>query len=677
VNHGSGAVAPVSTIMPVRPIAASTDWRFVRQVAKLALQGLNPRSSVRRPVLLALELTAVAATILCAVKLWHSAPAQALFMGQVALWLWLTLLVISAGVATVEAGTLARSRRLRALQSDLPAKVLIMPHDSREDWLYETVASETLEAGDVVLVRAGDVIPADGEVIAGAAEVDESAITGESAPVIRESGGDRSAVIGGTRVLSDWLKVKVTADVGHGMLAQVSELIAGARRRSVRSELWLTLPLLALAVLAVLGVALLHPTAGTGLDLVVLLIAMFGAMLPTATAGLRSMVGIVGMARLVAAKMIAKSGAAVEATGGVDTLLLDKTGTITLGERRVETILPLPGIGERDAAEVAWLASLGDETPEGRSIATFAAGLCMPQPAPTMTSLPFSAATRMSGATLSDGTELRKGEPAAILRHLGTAGGRSLQATIERIAGMGGTPLLLSRGNTVIGVVHLHDAIRPGMRAQCQELRRLGVRTVMVTGDNRVTAATVAAEAGVDDFVAEASPDDKLKLVRREQAEGRRVGMCGDGANDAPALAQAELGIALGHGAAAAREAGNMIDLSGDPTKLIQVIRGSRRLAAAGRSLTGLALGADLAKVVLLALAVFAWPEPPAATLLAGCIFGAAAVLVLIPQLRRAAVRPRNAEGWVGVVSYGLIGMAASPLAILLLQGTVRAFGLA
>ena len=417
--------------------------------------------------------------------------------------------------------------------------------------------------------------------------------------------------------------------------------------------------------------------AGTDADLLVLLVALFGAMLPTATAGLRSMVGIVGMARLVAANVIAKSSAAVEAAGDVDTLLLDKTGTITLGDRRVEAILPLLGFAERDAAEVAWLASLGDETPEGRSIAAFAAGLCAPRARPGTTSLPFSAATRMSGATLPDGTELRKGEPAAILRHLGTAAGRELQATIERVARTGGTPLLLSSGRTVIGVVHLHDAVRPGMRAQCEELRRLGVRTVMVTGDNRLTAATVAAEAGVDEFVAEASPDDKLKLLRREQAAGRCVGVCGDGANDAPALAQADLGIALGHGAAAAREAGNMIDLGGDPAMLIQVIRGSRRMAAARRSLTGLALGADLAKALLLALAVFAWPDPPAATLLAGCIFGTAAVLALLPQVRRVAVRPRIAEGWFGVAAYALIGFVASPLAILFLQGTVRAFGLA
>ena len=350
------------------------DLRFAGQIASLALRGLDPRASVRRPVLLALELAALAATVVCAIKLATEVPSHAGFVGQVALWLWVALLAISAGMATVEASTHARSRRLRALQSDIPAKSLIMPQDRREDWLYEIVASETLDVGDVVLVEAGDIIPADGEVIDGVAEVDESAVTGESAPVIRESGGDRSAVIGGTRVLSDWLKVKVTADLGHSVFAQMSELIAKSRRNSSSTELWLTLPLLAAVVLAVAAVMLVRPLpiTGTGLDLLALLIALFGAMLPTATAGLWSVTGIASMGSLVAANIVAKSGTAVEAAAWVDTLLLDKTGTITLGDRSVEAIVPLPGIAERDAAEVAYLASLSDDTPEGRSIVAFA-----------------------------------------------------------------------------------------------------------------------------------------------------------------------------------------------------------------------------------------------------------------------------------------------------------------
>ena len=668
--------------MPANQPKSRTDPSFARQVALLALRGLDPRDAMRRPVLLALELAALAATVLFAVKLGNDASAQAAFIGQVALWLWLTLLAISAGVATAEASTLARSRRLRALQSDVPAKCLIMPHDRREDWLYETVTSETLDVGDVVLVQAGDVIPVDGEVIDGVAEVDESAITGESAPVIRESGGDRSAVFGGTRVLSDWLKVKVTADLGHGMFAQISELIAKSRRKASRTELWLTLPVLALAVLTVAGVALIRPlpTTVSGLDPLVLLIALFGAMLPTATAGLRSVIGLVGMGRLVGVNIVAKSGAAVEAAANVDTLLLDKTGTITLGDRSVEAIVPLPGIAERDAAEVAYLASLGDQTPEGRSIVAFAESrFAFHAPTgETAATLPFSAATRMSGATLRDGTELRKGEPAAILRQLGVAAGRDLQATIERIARAGGTPLALSRDRTVMGVVHLHDVVRPGMRAQCEELRRMGVRTIMVTGDNSLTAATVAAEAGVDEFVAQTSPQDKLELLRAEQANGRRVGVCGDGANDAPALAQADLGIALAHGAAAAREAGNMVDLDGDPMKLIEVIRDGRRMAATSRSLTGLALGADLAKCLLLAFVVFAaWYGSPAATILAGCIFSALVILAVLPQAMRAARMPSFAEGRMSVALYGLAGFVATPAAILLLQSAVKTIRLA
>ena len=668
------------------------DLRFAGQIASLALRGLDPRASVRRPVLLALELAALAATVVCAIKLATEVPSHAGFVGQVALWLWVALLAISAGMATVEASTHARSRRLRALQSDIPAKSLIMPQDRREDWLYEIVASETLDVGDVVLVEAGDIIPADGEVIDGVAEVDESAVTGELAPVIRESGGDRSAVIGGTRVLSDWLKVKVTADLGHSVFAQMSELIAKSRRNSSSTELWLTLPLLAAVVLAVAAVMLVRPLPipGTGLDLLAVLIALFGAMLPTATAGLWSVTGIASMGSLVAANIVAKSGTAVEAAAWVDTLLLDKTGTITLGDRSVEAIVPLPGIAERDATEVAYLASLSDDTPEGRSIVAFAERrFGFRPPGEIAGTMPFSAATRMSGATLLDGTDLRKGEPMAILQHLAVAAGRELQAMIDRIAHSGGTPLALSRGGAVVGVAHLKDVVRPGMREQCEELRRMGVRTVMVTGDNRLTAATVAAAAGVDDFVAQASPQGKLQLLREEQAKGRRVGVCGDGANDAPVLAQADLGIALAHGAAAAREAGNMVDLDSDPLKLIEVIRNGRRMAATRRSLTGLAFGADLAKYLVLLSAVFAAGSfsatgsglfgtiSPQSMLLAGCAFSALAILVLLPLAIRVERMPTLAKGWSAMALYGMAGFVLTPIAIMLLQGAATALGLA
>lgn len=648
-------------------------------VAMLALRGLDPRDTIRRPALLALEFAALAATVLFVLELPRTSSAGPWLIGQVALWLWLAMLAISAGMATAEAGTLARARRLRALQSDIPAKLLVMPHDPREDWLFETVTSETLDAGDVVLVQSGDIIPADGEVIDGVAEVDESSVTGESAPVIRESGGDRSAVIGGTRVLSDWLKVKVTADLGHGMFAQVSDLITGSQRQLSPKELWLTMPLLAVALLA--AAFLLRPAAGTatGLELAVLLVATFGAMLPTATTALRSILAIVGIGWLARINVIAKSGEVIEAAGSVDTLLLDKTGTITLGNRRVEAIVPLPGVAEDEAAEVAYLASLGDGTPEGRSIVAFARERFDPGPAPvTSATLPFSAATRMSGVTLRDGTELRKGEPGAILRHLHATAGGELQAIVERIARSGGTPLAVCRHRAVIAVVHLHDVVRPGMRARCEELRQIGVRTVMVTGDNRLTAATVAVEAGVDEFVAEASAQDKLNLLRRQQELGRRVGVCGDGANDAPALARADLGIALGHGAAAAREAGNMVSLDGDPMRLIETIRDSRRLAAVRRALTGLALGADIAKCLFVLCAAFtAWTVGLSSAALAACMFGALVILILAPPAIHIARSPSFARRRTDMVAYGIVGALVTPVALVLLQGVIRALGLA
>ena len=586
---------------------------------------------MQRPALLALELSTFAATVIFGLKLLSGVPAQASFIGQIAFWLWVALLAVSLSGATVEARGLVRARRLRALQSDIPAKSLIMPHDRRADALFEIVSSETLDVGDVILVEAGEVIAADGEVIDGVAEVDESAVTGESAPVIRESGGDRSAVIGGTRVLSDWLKVKITAEVAHSFFDQVAQLIADARRRSSRTELWLTAPLLAAAIVGVAAAAVVHPfpTTITGLDLAALQIALFAALLPTATAGLRSVTGVAGMDRLVAANMVAKSGSAVEAAGWVDTLLLDKTGTITLGSRSVEEVLPLRGIHARDAVEAAYLASRSDDTPEGRSITIFGEHRYeLASAAGSIESgLPFNAETRMSGAVLTDGSEVLKGEPNAILQHLVVAATPELEAMVDRIARSGGTPLAVSRGSEVIGVIHLKDVVRPGMREQCEELRRMGVRTVMVTGDNRQTAATVAAAAGVDDFVAEAKPQAKLDLLRAEQAKGRRVGMCGDGTNDAPALAQADLGIALNLGSAAAREAGNMIDLDSDPMKLIEVIRTGRQMAATRRTLTYFALSVDLAKYLVVVPGIFAASYPSMAMdRSAGPCFGASPI---------------------------------------------------
>ena len=672
--------------MPNIIARSGSDRSFIAQVAKLALRGLDPGVAARRPAFLALELATVAATALFCLSLVSGNLPVAAFIGQVALWLWIALLVISAGVATLEAHGMARARRLRALQSSVPAKSLIFPLDLRHDDLFEVVASEELRVGDVVLVKAGDIIPADGEVIDGVAEVDESAVTGESAPVIRESGGDRSAVICGTRVISDQFKVRVTAEVGHSFFERMIELIVETRRRASRAELWFTVPLLVCAGFVVLAAAG-YGAVGTGFGGAALLVALFAALLPTATAGLRSIAGIAGVNGLVAANMIAKSGTAVEAAARVDTLLLDKTGTITLGNRTVEAILPLPGVRQHDAVEAAFYASLCDDTPEGRSIVEFARRQqSLGSPTGVIASSePFTADSRMSGIVLADGTDFHKGEPAALLRRLEVSPPQAMTGLVERVARSGGTPLMVSRGRELLGVVHLTDAVRAGMSEQCAELRRLGVRTVMVTGDNPLTAATVAAEAGVDDYLAEATPQAKLAAVREEQARGRRVGVCGDGTNDAPALAQAELGIALSHGSAAALEAGNMIDLDSDPMKLIRVIQSARRLAAIRRTLTGLALGSDVGKLVVVTYLVFlagsSGGDPLQVTLLAGNMF---AVLVALPLLVLAMfARSRQSLPIAGqaskstIAAYGAAGMLSAPIGIGLLQVVITALGLA
>ena len=685
MTTGHGQALPRSS-MPNIIARSGSDRSFIAQVAKLALRGLDPGAAARRPAFLALELATVAATALFCLSLVSGNLPVAAFIGQVALWLWIALLVISAGVATLEAHGMARARRLRALQSSVPAKSLIFPLDLRHDDLFEVVASEELRVGDVVLVKAGDIIPADGEVIDGVAEVDESAVTGESAPVIRESGGDRSAVICGTRVISDQLKVRVTAEVGHSFFERMIELIVETRRRASRAELWFTVPLLVCAGFVVLAAAG-YGAVGTGFGGAALLVALFAALLPTATAGLRSIAGIAGVNGLVAANMIAKSGTAVEAAARVDTLLLDKTGTITLGNRTVEAILPLPGVLQHDAVEAAFYASLCDETPEGRSIVEFARRQqSLGSPTGVIASSePFTADSRMSGIVLADGTDFHKGEPTALLRRLEVSPPQSMTGLVERVARSGGTPLVVSRDREPMGVVHLTDAVRAGMSEQCAELRGLGVRTVMVTGDNPLTAATVAAEAGVDDYLAEATPQAKLAAVREEQARGRRVGVCGDGTNDAPALAQAELGIALSHGSAAALEAGNMIDLDSDPMKLIRVIQAARRLAAVRRTLTGLALGSDIGKFVVVTYLVFlagsSAGDPLQVTLLAGNMF---AVLVALPLLALAMLaRNRPSLPITGqatkstIAAYGAAGMLTAPLGIGVLQVVITALGLA
>jgi potassium-transporting ATPase ATP-binding subunit len=528
---------------------------------------------------------------------------------------------------------------------------------------------------------------ADGEVIDGVAEVDESAITGESAPVIRESGGDRSAVTGGTRVVSDWLKVRVTS--GESFNEHVIRLVQTARRHTTWRRVALTVPLMGVAVLVVVAVAAIQPfqTTPAAPELTAFLTALLAALVPATMAGILSAAGMAGMSRLIEANVIAKSGSAVEAAGKVGTILLDKTGTITFGGRTAEEFVPLRGTTERELAEAALVASLSDDTPEGRSIVARAEqnyGLVADR-GRVRIFVPFKAETRMSGAEMADGVEASKGAIDAILAHVGSAETADLKRTVERIARSGGTPLVVSRDRKILGVVHLKDTVRPGLRARFAQLRAIGIRTIMVTGDNPLTAATIAAEAGVDDFVAEATPERKLELIRDEQANGRLVAMCGDGTNDAPALAQADVGIALNLGTAAAREAGNMIDLDSDPLKLMTVIRAAKRLLTTRKTLTVFSIANDVAKYVaiLAALFVAAYPKlnalnvmnlaSPASVILSTVIFNAVIVILLIPlalgglsyvPTTTAALRRNLLVYWLGGLILPFIGIKAVNLAI-------------
>jgi K+-transporting ATPase ATPase B chain len=616
------------------------------QAARAALRGLDPRILIANPVMLVIEMAAVLSTILLVRGLLED-PSMAIFTGQVAGWLWLTVFLASLAEAMAEARGKARAGRLRTLEHEIPVKRLVTRHDTALKQPYETVSSHALRSGEVVLVEAGDIIPADGEAIDGVAEVDESAITGESAPVIRDSGGDRSAVTGGTRVVSDWLKIRVTATPGESFHDHVTRMVETARRHTTGRRVALTVPLIGAAALVVITEAAIQPFQAlpTGAALAALLTALLAALMPAAAATTLSALGIAGMGRLVEANVIAKSGSAVEAASKVDTILLDKTGTITLGGRMAEEFVPLPGVNETELAEAALLASLSDDTPEGRSIVALAArkyGLVADQER-IRSFVPFRAETRMSGAAMRDGGEASKGAVDAIQAHVGAAETADLERIVERIARSGGTPRVVSRDRKIFGVVHLKDTVRPGLRARFAQLRAMGIRTIMVTGDNPLTAATIAAEAGVDDFVAEVSPEAKLKLVRDEQAKGRLVAMCGDGTNDAPALAQADVGVALYLGTAAAREAGNMIDLDSDPLKLMAVIRAGKQLSMTRRALTMFSAASDLAKyfVILPALFVVAYPElsgldvmnlaSPKSAILSAIIFNAVLIIALIP----------------------------------------------
>jgi K+-transporting ATPase ATPase B chain len=620
------------------------------------------------------------------------------FSGQIAAWLWFTVLFANFAEAVAEGRGKAQADALRRTRTDTQAKRLLMP-DERND-LTETVSALDLAAGDIVLVTAGEVIPADGEVIEGIASVNESAITGESAPVIRESGGDRSAVTGGTTVLSDQIKIRVTAAAGSSFLDRMIALVEGAERQKTPNELALSILLSGMTLIFLIAIATLWGLAGYSGTLlsVTVLVALLVTLIPTTIGGLLSAIGIAGMDRLIRFNVMATSGRAVEAAGDVDTLLLDKTGTITFGNRLATNFIPAPGVTETELAEAAFLSSQADETPEGRSIVALSKsklGAATPDLHDAASRfVPFSAVTRISGVDLGSRV-IRKGAVDAILKDSGIAAESAPAAfrqAVDQISRSGGTPLAVSQNAKLMGVIHLKDVVKPDIKDRFNALRQMGIKTVMVTGDNPVTAAAIASEAGVDDFIAEATPEDKLSYIRNEQSKGRLIAMCGDGTNDAPALAQADVGVAMQSGTQAAREAGNMVDLDSDPTKLIEVVEIGKQLLMTRGSLTTFSIANDVAKyfAIIPALFVVTYPElgalnimdlnSPQSAILSAVIFNALIIIALIPlALKGVAYRAEGAATLLrrNLLIYGLGGLIVPFVGIKLVDLAVAAFGLA
>ncbi|WP_443190384.1 potassium-transporting ATPase subunit KdpB [Pseudomonas indica] len=674
---------------PARHEAAAHPVPLWREALRQSFVKLDPRQLMRQPVMLLVEITALMTTLLCFVS------GQAVANGvavQIALWLWFTVLFANFAEALAEGRGKARADSLKAGSQGLIARRQVAPGQ------YEGIAASRLRRGDVVRVEAGELIPGDGEVIEGIAAVNEAAITGESAPVIRESGGDRSAVTGNTRVVSDWLLVRISANPGESTLDRMIALVEGARRQKTPNEVALDILLIGLSLIFLLVVATLQPFArfsGGELPLV-FLVALLVTLVPTTIGGLLSAIGIAGMDRLVRLNVIAKSGRAVEAAGDVQVLLLDKTGTITFGNRRCSAMLKSPGVSGQALAQGALLASLADDTPEGKSIVEYLRNLHpMPEPArDRLTVVPFSAETRLSGVDW-EGHVYRKGAVDAVLGFLGLTREQlpePLAREIERIAQSGGTPLLVCADGQLLGVIHLKDVVKPGIRERFAELRRLGIRTVMVTGDNPLTAAAIAAEAGVDDVIAEATPEKKLARIRQEQADGRLVAMCGDGANDAPALAQADVGLAMNDGTQAAREAANLVDLDSDPTKLLDVVQVGKELLVTRGALTTFSVANDVAKYFAILPALFSGIYPqlgvlnlmglasPQSAILSAIVFNALIIVALIPlALRGVRVEAADAASLLrrNLLIYGLGGLVAPFVGIKLIDLLLTAVGLA
>ncbi len=676
---------------------------------------LDPRLMIKNPVMFVVEIVAMLTTVIFIREL-LTGGGQLGFTLQIIIWLWVTVLFANFAEAVAEGRGKAQAATLRKARTETTAKRLA----SVDATNYQTVAAPQLKQGDIVLVEAGDFIASDSEVIEGIASVDESAITGESAPVIRESGGDRSAVTGGTRVLSDWIKVRITAAQGSTFLDRMIALVEGAERQKTPNEIALNILLAGLTIIFVFAVATIpsFATYAGGTVSVVILVALFVALIPTTIGALLSAIGIAGMDRLVRFNVLAMSGRAVEAAGDVDTLLLDKTGTITLGNRQATEFIPLTGVTEQELADAAQLASLSDETPEGRSIVVLAKekyGIRGREMAPMGAHfIPFSAQTRLSGIDF-DGSVIRKGAVDAVLAFVRLPGGngqggggvavatairptvsdaavRELTAKSDVIAKAGGTPLGVCRDGRLLGVIHLKDIIKGGISERFSELRRMGIRTVMITGDNPLTAAAIAAESGVDDFLAQATPEAKLKLIRDEQAQGKLVAMCGDGTNDAPALAQADVGVAMNTGTMAAREAGNMVDLDSDPTKLIEIVEIGKQLLMTRGALTTFSIANDVAKYFAMIPAMFIAFYPqlqalnvmrlgnPQSAILSAIIFNALIIVVLIPlALKGVAYRPIGAAAILrrNLLLYGVGGIIVPFVGIKLIDMLVTSIGLA
>ena len=681
------------------------DPAILGRAAVDALAKLNPRTLAKNPVIFVTEVVSLGVTVLWVRDL-AGGNGQALFSGQIAFWLWFTVLFANFAEAVAEGRGKAQADSMRRTRSDTVAKRLTATPG--EVAAATAIATESVDAlslreGDLVLCEPGDLIPSDGEVVHGIASVNESAITGESAPVIRESGGDRSAVTGGTMVLSDRIVVRITAAPGSTFLDRMIALVEGAERQKTPNELALSILLSGLTIIFLIVCVSLWPLAlysGTTLSVTVL-VALLVCLIPTTIGGLLSAIGIAGMDRLIRFNVVATSGRAVEAAGDVDTLLLDKTGTITFGNRMPSEFIAVGGVPERDLAEAVLLASLSDETPEGRAIVALCKSRYGLNDAETSaaalaagTVVPFTAQTRISGLDLG-GRELRKGAVDSVLERVGIAPASApadFRAAVDRIARTGGTPLAVSEGRRLLGVVHLKDTVKPDIKERFAELRAMGIRTVMVTGDNPVTAAAIAVEAGVDDFLAQAKPEDKLAYIRREQAGGRLIAMCGDGTNDAPALAQADVGVAMQTGTQAAREAGNMVDLDSDPTKLIEVVGIGKQLLMTRGSLTTFSIANDVAKyfAIIPALFVASFPQlaainvmrlaSPQSAILSAVVFNALIIVALIPlALRGVTYRPVGAGALLrrNLLVYGLGGLVAPFIGIKVIDLVVSALHLA